>query len=442
MLQGVGLETASGEDGREEFVSDLLAPIQGRQQTMERLRLIILSTSERFQALDHFSSTISSRLAHELRGDLQGQYSLMQLLAKPVSLESINPQDRAAAVLQTLSVFEALRRDSQGLMISTEASLEAGEFDTIIAEEMLSDVFQQPEHHRDKTEDGLVELIRFSTVLMETQAQTVIPKLSSAELLSLWPESQKKAFELYKSRYAQSLKKNYAVRKEHLGENDVIPSDLTEEAVRKVVGDLALKYSAAAPFETSLSPAERSRAKMKALRANPDLARKRKRAAGGRRRDKKEPVKPEGISEDPEKPKAPKPREIVYVSSDGTEMPADSEEYKTFIDTLVQRYPEEPDLADDIQTMLDYLSKVDLSKGGVSGIGPIGRNLTFRQHRFSRLLKLDPGNSTGLPTVNSARAKRTHIIFDFTEKDKKLVVVDMIDKNDIRGYKKRNNIRL
>ncbi len=413
---------------------------------------IVVAKSRRVQQLASLSSATVNRLAQEVGGDSLKKFALMKLLSAKLheSPGVIDKRQLDIFSLQALFTFHANQSDQEEVVPSISAGLESGEFDGLIAHDLLSDAMDRADeggqNSDDKRSQDLRNWILLTASCMEQDVSFAIDSLASGKHLALWPESIKQLLDTAKAKYIYGLRSSHAAMRDDLAKELFLPWNGTEEIldvpIRKMAESLAEVTARLGRMTLNRHQKQAgTRGSVATLRAQRLEAIRNGANASGRAPKRRRLVSAASVATDssPEASKiAAEPicRELVLLSPDGETYPEGSTEYKNFIDSHVESHRGEPGFEEDIKAMQDWLKKIDLSSGlprGVKKYQMDGGSSKLSNRKIYELKTSGPDGAVGLPTQSSI-AKKTRILFSMNKG--KVQIMGICDKDDFAALQR------
>jgi hypothetical protein len=363
----------------------------------------VLAVTEKVRSLRELTSKVIPELDVD---DPRQQFELMKLLSKEAGKSSRDSAETTeAASLQILYFFNILDGEHVAQAAPISEKLEAGEFDTFIAQEILQSVAQPTQELVGNSALHPSNFLRLSMRLTGKTLLETIEELADPENLALWPPDCKKALDLRRAQYLQRLGDSWSYVIDFMERHSTVVShDNTEADVSQAAIDFKVALAKRLAVETSLSMPERI-----AARAIVESDKRRRRSRAEQAQTVGTTATGAAIAET-----KPEPRKLTYITSNGEALEG-SPEYEALFEDYLKAHVSKDGLKEDLAAIGEYLRTIDLSSGLPRGIKkmngvPAGGLIRGGGPRIAKVYQLKPDEAVGLPTT-SEEGHKLRVLF-------------------------------
>jgi hypothetical protein len=391
-------------ESEESYVKDLLGKyfdVNAYGGVLSYLPTAVLSTVEGVRSLSGFRDRVIAPLVARTENPSY-EFELMKLIAQPIPELKHSPRDRELEALQLLYFFNPLNEESEASLPAVDTKLEDGEFDTLIARDILFEASYQTEH---LDQDDPTELQRMLLLAARMTGQVqptddIITMLTDKGSLSLWPQECKKVLNLCRSQYALALREARSHAASIVSDGNCAVRKNTEADVQTAADNLTLELATKRSQSGGLSMTERLEARSVARKV---------------RRERRATLATVGsvATSATQEVKTIEPRTVAYIKPDGTMASEDSSEYKeNVLEGYLNKHRDQPNLEKDLRAAIDYLRTADFSAGLPRGIFKLrgGINIQRGELCIPKIYELKPYVTIGL-TMQSEQGHKLRILF-------------------------------
>jgi hypothetical protein len=364
-----------------------------------------------YESLQFNAMTLTDEIAHLTEANSASQYDLLRLMVTIGEKEVINgdetdllPEEIYALLLH----YEEQSRGTHNLPRQLSERLEAGEFSPFIATDLLSFMARtdaELDNSRHKKLRSMWELTKFCAP--EVPEAVLIDRMSQA--IEYWPAECQNLI-----RTTQNLFEGLLQAQSNMA------SPLTDD-----LGFNEKLSVTHADFLASMEDLKTAFARNGQMLARPtkhqivqaNIARKRPSHMSN-----PEPVEQPQV----ESAQAVTPRSLYVLRTGGRGgIPAEDRAPKAVIeivDEYIKKHKGVPSLESDVEAILDYVTRIDLSGGRVKGLRKYGASLMVGSERQD-IYGFKPVDAVGLST-SSAIAKKIRVLMVFREDTVGIVALD------------------
>jgi|GEM_PF-4172462 len=378
------------------------------------------------EGVNNHSQTVQQRMLENIKDSSANQYQLLKLLASVQSQEAVDDlegetQDKDKQALRWLTLMALVGADRQHAPLADllGRKLDQGEFDLYIARDML-------EYASRYDAEGLppepVAALKSLISLVEHSAGTpadgqMLARMAEGFSLGMWPKEQQTA--VYKQR---------KIILETLGFLFSVVNEYTAGVIAVEGRDykpfLYKSFDQLADIETNSF--------IQTIRAVGETA-----AGSLKRRNQPKPEADEPSHPEPETSVEKEPMTLMCVDGLGQLHEADSKEFTDMVDAYLSKHENTPYLREDLEKILDYLTRLNFSNGRISGLIRVaeGYGLVVLNGGPAKPLPLwefKPRDAAGL-SLKSNAATRTRIILSHISETDSLAIRNIGRRTDSKA---------
>ncbi len=387
---------------------------------IDQTALPVAQLGVNFKRLETLSFELVTELKSMLGDNPRNHYELLRLFdsantyIKPTS----NPYDDQRKTLLALCSIVALQNPENDLGGNLVKQLIKGEFDEFIANDLLSG---QCTNSLETTQNEKRHLLRLVELMKACPGgcteEEAVAALSKASSLAVWPLDSQKIFEakkanlilcmntaIAKSRHVLAVENRFSIRR-----------GVTNEELDRVMQLHKIERNKSFVLPKQASGGHES------TKSSPEPS---KRKAIPRQADQAAQV---AVAETVAV--VPKPREIVFIDHLGSELTKDNPGFEKLIRDYTDQHLGDQHLVNDVENILEHLSRLDFSNGRIPGIKKLKDTHTRRGDRDLDVFSFKTFEAVGLPTA-SRNAKKTRVLFSI--EDGKVLILAISDRDKVR----------
>lgn len=413
-------------ESEEAFVREVVGTHLGEladQPGLAHIYIRVLAATERVRTLREHVDHVVTPL-HELVADSpERQYGLLKMLTEePDSSAPVSDMKQQSA-LQTLYAFSYLDQGRPAQFQSLEANFENGDYDTMIAAELLAEVAGLQAENVNGLAD-LKNLIDMAVLLGESaQVDEAIAKLSRAEVLATWPPVCKRILGDRKNNFRHKIRERRDVEQQYLDTMYCIfPPQSTITDVERSLEDLTLAIYKQFSTDTHAPVAQRI-----AARTVVQTARRRKaETIAAQEQEASDKLESSEV--------APRQRSLAYISASGEEVAEGDLDEKTHGDLFAQylaRNHSQYKVKDDLERIAELLKEADFTHGLPRGFYKHndGKGVTYGGRDFDALYELNIKSAQ--ISTKSRNGHKLRVFFVLLDEGTKVGVLGIGHKNEV-----------
>jgi hypothetical protein len=416
------------ETDSQQFLAGLLEPLDSLSRIEELkpfMTGLITASLDTSRTFCDKAAEISEQVRDEAVKSESSAYEIIKILAKRPETYSDASEGRESNAVKLAVAYSGYAQtggDSVAGYLSEK--LETEDCDAYIAADILTEAVSDGQSGNGKATEDLRKFIEVVKIVGRVDDDEAIRILCGKETLQNWPSPFRAKIIELKERYKQDLLRNLKEAREHMEEDNLVlpPANHEEFAA-------SLQNYKAALLQHNF--AHMTGAQRAAAIASGELPASKKRGNGriktaSRLGQAATPAKAE-VEE------VPVNRELVFVDAQGNTQPKDGEAYAKMIkEGFLKQYRGTPDLPEDVDAMLEYLKRVDHSKGPVRGIKKY-HSRALIDGKPENINALKPSEAVGLST-SSEVSKRTRVLFAINAE--RVAILAICNRRDVVRYEK------
>ncbi len=391
---------------------------------LAQMKAVATSKADYTKRLYDVSDGLMTAVENEVKDDPAGQYKILRILAQSDRSERGVEHDAAAGNLQAMAVCSHVRHGQRGLVASLQASLNRGEYDTFVAEDILHGVLRGTRAiDGNGRKDDLRNLVGLIMLGADMDSDRAVDFLSSPNARGLWPEHLRDKLAAGRKAINDDLARNIRIQRDEYEEEGYLLKVPADDIFHRTARNL---LDAVDDYRTGVARGGMSR-REEVIDAVESKKRRSRTQAG--------PIGQTAVPAAAEIEERPA-RRLYFIDEQNEEVAEGSPEYQDAIDTYLNGHLGDPNLAEDVKNVLNYLRSLDFSKGSIRGVKKYSYGLR-KGEKLENLYALKPSDAVGLPTA-SPFAKKLRVIFTVTPDS--IGVVHLMDKHKIAGFENRNGL--
>jgi len=357
--------------------------------------------------------------------DDQAQFRLLQILAQRTNENFSSPDNVANLALHIGSAYYALKNNTDGGIHGTlNHKLQKGYFDSFLGDELFVDVTSLDISATPP--EKLDDLSRVTLLIMRAAQMSVaesVQFMNTPDMRQIWPASVLKELGALRTHYGARLENNFQYYLDRLLANGIGALKRGEESLDETFLDYILAL-------------QRSHTNLQLLPRTIEVEHE------SRKRRRKSRTSQESTSlPAAEAESAPEPYEL-YVSSQKIVHNADKS--RELLEKMKQdylgRHPNHDNVTQSLENVLEWLQKLDMSKGRVKGIKKYGYQFddggTLRD-----VFGCKPSDIPGLTTPWHIKDVRIIFVLNHDNGGKKLGILFLDDRSAVVSWERRHNIK-
>jgi hypothetical protein len=319
--------------------------------------------------------------------------------------------------------------DRESLFSSLLVGLEHGDFDSLIAQELIEEVEADQSTPRNQA-----RLLSIQNMIGFSAAAGVDPEFameiySSRQGISWWQTRMSTSLRAAKIIYRQQLESRQDIRKASLLQSGMILPENPRKKLPAVAAEYVKRQSLLRNTNFKPNNARFTRAEFLATQAR---MRSSKRGYRGG-------TKTNGKSAEASLPLLEVPRELRFFDANGDTLPMQDGDIPSVVDEYVRKSGgNDRILAGRIIDFLETIQLVDFSGPIVGGYVSHERNFSYKGHNVGTLWQVRPDKVAG-PNSLGAHSKKMRILCTLDEKN--ACILKIIDKDEMHKYKSSLGIK-
>lgn len=412
---------------RTAFLEELFSPVLRMPFGRDSVIMLTQTATHVANRQRVYSESVATSITnvHEDTKDPKNGYKLMKILAQTAKTERGQEHDKAINWFQGIAAYSTIAEAPENLVEKTILRLRTGEFDSSIAEELIRnsishDGDRSPSQDTSQDLVRLVKLIQAGRTISEEEA---IEFLANEESVALWPEYAHAKLETKKQVLEQKITANVSMQIGELESKHLIPQKANREEFDSLllewIRETTKMLNGGASF--GMQP-------HKAISIAAEQSRKR-RGQRARRRVGQTATEPEVV-------KTSEPKKLYSVGPNGKKIPEDSPDFQKMKNEYLDTHPGDQKLRDDVESILEYLRKLDYAQGVIKGVRKYAGTIDVggeKRDVYGLKVKFATGLSTGSP-----HAKKIRVLF--VKDETEIGVIGILDRDDVVTFERRHGI--